>query len=58
MPEQEFINKYVSVLPETWEKICKYAKRPENRRAPGHQAGMILKDFFDKLEAGQDEKSN
>lgn len=49
--EQEFINKNVSITPETWQKIRDYASRPENRRAPGHQAGMILKEFFDNLES-------
>lgn len=51
MPETEiFINKYVSVTPETWKKLREYAEKPENRRPPGHQAGMILKDFLDNTE--------
>ena len=47
----EFINKYISVTPETWKKLREYSERPENRRPPGHQAGMILKDFLEKAEA-------
>jgi hypothetical protein len=49
MPEK-FINKYVSVTPEVWDKIKKIAELPENRRPVGIQAGMILKEAADKWE--------
>lgn len=49
MPET-FINKYISITPEVWQKLREYSALPENRRPPGHQAGMILKDFLEKVE--------
>lgn len=54
MPE-EFINKYVSLTPETWEIIRKIAALAENRRPVGIQAGMILKEYAEKWEAEQNE---
>ena len=52
MPET-FINKYISITPEAWQKLREYSALPENRRPPGHQAGMILKDFLEKVDKGK-----
>ena len=48
MPELE--KKSVMVEPEVWEKVEDMAKQPGQQRAANHQAGVILKEFFDKLE--------
>lgn len=47
----EFINKYISVLPSVWDRLKAFSAKPENRRAPGHQAGMIIKEFLDNQES-------
>lgn len=46
MPE-DFINKYISIEPDVWKQLKAYSRRPENRRQPGAQAGIIIKEFLE-----------
>ncbi len=48
------IRKTVKLPSETWEKLIRYAKLPENQRPTESQAGIIIKEFFDNLEKERD----
>ena len=58
MPELE--RKTLMVEPEVWQKVEDMGKQPGQQRAANHQAGVILKEYFEnkEKEAGQNEKSN
>lgn len=56
MPELEI--KHMKVKPNIWEKVVAMAKRPENQRGAGSQAGMILEEYFSMKEKGESIETN
>ena len=49
MPELE--RKTIMVESEIWQKVEDMAKQPGQQRAANHQAGVILKEYFENAEA-------
>ena len=46
----EIIIKNVQFEREVWKKLKEYSASSEVRRAPGIQAGMIIKEYLENLE--------
>jgi hypothetical protein len=46
MSETEYLNKYVTVEKDIWNKLKDYSALPENRRQAGQQAGIIIKTYL------------
>lgn len=48
MPELE--RKTIMVESDIWQKVEDMAKQPGQQRAANHQAGVILKEYFEKVD--------
>jgi len=46
----EFVKKYISIEKTVWNELKVHSSLPENRRAVGDQAGIVIKECLKSFE--------